>query len=306
MINKKETVSGKLLEVDFYPVWKNGHRVPEKLPRLSLPEQVKYNHRQCEKRLIRLVNANFDDEDIIMHPTYSPDKAPLDKEGVLDKKRARMDLKNYLDRVRRKRKSELKKVIKLLDELPKTETFDELRQKHTAQKRKLEAPFKYIYVMEVVTYQRGEHKGRENCHFHLFVTGGLDRKVYENMWKCGLRTNADRFQPKKYGPEAIAKYMAKSHRSGSKAYVCSRNIDDPDEDIKKTRLSPGGLERLAKQRCDDKEYWEKRYKGYKNKDYRLLKTYPRYNQYNGHWYMTVIMYADSGGGELPEWKYDEW
>lgn len=295
MINEKRTVSGKLLEVDFYPVWKNGHRVPEKMPALSLPEQIKYNHRQCEKRLIRLVNANFDDGDIIMHPTYSSENAPLGEE------RARKDLKNYLARVKRKRISELKKVIKLLDELPQTATFESLRQKLTAQKRKLEQPFKYIYVIETVIYQQGIYKGLQNYHFHLFVTGGLDRTVYEDMWKGGIRTNADRFQPKKYGPEAIAKYMAKSHRSGSKAYVCSRNIEDPDEKIKKSRLTPGGVERLAKQRCDDKEYWEKRYKGY-----RLLDTYPRYNQYNGHWYLTVIMYADSDGGEPPKWNFDEW
>lgn len=294
MINEKKNVSGKLLEIDFYPVWKNGHRVPEKKPQLSLPEQVKYNHRQCEKRLIRLVNTNFDEQDIIMHPTYSAENAPLNE------KRARMDLKNYLARVKRKRKSELKKVIKLLLELPKTETFEELRQRLTEQRKKLEAPFKYIYVIEVITYQSGIYEGRENYHFHLFVTGGLDRTVYEDMWKGGLRTNADRFQPKKYGPEAIAKYMAKSHRSGSKAYVCSRNIENPDEKIKKTRLTPGGLERLATQRCDDTEYWEKRYKGY-----RLLEVYPRYNQYNGHWYLTVVMYADNGG-EPPRWKFDGW
>lgn len=293
-IQEKKTVSGKLLEVDFYPVWENGHRVPEKAAAMSPPEKIKYNHRQCEKRLIRLVNKNFDDQDIIMHPTYSPENAPLEE------KRARDDLKNYLARVRRKRKSELKKVIKVLDELPMTATFDTLRKKLTAQKKKLEAPFKYIYVIEVVYYQKGPYKGCENFHFHLFVTGGLDRTVYENMWKGGIRTNADRFQPKKYGPEAIAKYMAKSHRAGSKAYVCSRNIEDPDEKIKKTRLTPGGVERLAKERDGDRAYWEKRYKGY-----RLLKTYPRHNEYNGHWYMTVIMYADSAE-EMPEWKYDEW
>lgn len=295
MINEKKNVSGKLLEVDFYPVWKNGHRVPEKKPQLSLPEQVEYNHRQCKKRLVRLVNKNFDDGDIIMHPTYSAENAPLDE------KRARDDLKNYLARVKRKRRSELKKVIKLLDELPATATFDSLRQKLTAQKKKLEAPFKYIYTIEVVIYQSGIYKGLLNYHFHLFVTGGLDRTVYEDMWNGGLRTNADRFQPKKYGPEAIGKYMAKSRRRrGSKAYVCSRNIEEPDEKITKSRFSAQGVKKLATERVDDTEYWEKRYKGYK-----LLKTYPRFNEYNGHWYMTVIMYADSGG-EVPKWDFDGW
>lgn len=295
MINEKRTVSGKLLEIDIYPVWKNGHRVPEKKPALSLPEQIRYNHRQCEKKLIRLVNANFDDKDIIMHPTYSPENAPLDEE------RARNDLKNYLNRVRRKRKSELKKINKQIAELPNTATFDTLREKLTAQKKKLEQPFKYIYVIEEVVYQTGPYKGLVNYHFHMCVTGGLDRDVYEDMWKGGARTNADRYQPKKYGPEALAKYIVKSHRrAGAKAYVCSRNIEDPDEKIKKTRLTPGGVERLAKQRADDNAYWEKRYKGY-----RVLKTYPRYNQYNGHWYLTVIMYADSAEN-MPKWKFDEW
>lgn len=293
-IQEKKTVSGKLLEVDFYPVWKNGHRVPEKAAAMSPPEKIKYNHRQCEKRIIRLSNKNFDDEDNIMHPTFSPKNAPSSAEE------ARKVVKLYFDRVRRKRKSELKKITKQLDELPDTKTFDGLREKLIKKKRKLSQPFKYIYVLEEIIYQRGKYAGLVNYHFHIFLTGGLDRREYEKLWKGGVRVNCDTFQPETFGPEAIGRYMVKAHVFGRKAYVCSRNIEDPDEKITKSRFSAEGIKKLAKERVDDSAYWEKRYKGY-----RLLKTYPRFNEYNGYWYMSVVMYADSGG-EPPKWNFDSW
>ena len=59
MIREKKIRSGPLLEADFYPVWRNGVRVPTRAPKTkpSTQEQIKYNQRQAEKKLIRLVNA---------------------------------------------------------------------------------------------------------------------------------------------------------------------------------------------------------------------------------------------------------
>ena len=296
MIREKHIKSGKLFEADFFPVWDDGRRMPSRAPKKkpSTAAQAKYNKLQAVKKLVRLINANFDEQDVIMHPTYEQAKAPQSEEE------ARKDLVNYLRRVKNRRVSELKKVEKALAALPDTEALAEQRAELELRRRKLTAPFKYVYCIEKVEYKSGRYAGRDNWHFHLFVTGGLARSVLESMWTDGLRTNADNFQPEKYGPEAIAKYMAKDPQ-GSKRWVCSRNLDKPLESKPKDgKISRRGVARLAQERVDDAAYWENRYKGYK-----FVRCYSRFNDYNGHWYVSVVMYkADSGAP--PRWGQNEW
>lgn len=295
MIREKNTRSGKLFEADFYPVWNDGRSLPRApKSKRSTPEQERYNKRQAEKNLIRLVNVNFDEYDNILHPTYEPEHAPQS----IDE--ARRDIRNQLRRLKNRRKSELKKAQKIFAALPDNEILRSSRLQLQKKIEKLKAPFKYIYVIERVQYKTGKYAGRNNWHFHLFVTGGIDRKDLESMWPHGMRTNADRFQPDRYGPEAIAKYMSKAPQ-GSKRFCCSRNLDKPKESRPKDgRITPRGVERMARERSHDAEYWERRYKGY-----RFLRCYSRYNEYNGHWYVSVVMYK-SDGGDIPRWEYDDW
>ena len=58
---------------------------------------------------------------------------------------------------------------------------------------------------------------------------------------------------------------------------------------------------MATQRVDDREYWEKRYKGY-----RFIRCYSRYNDYNGYWYVSVVMYRVKDGQAPPDWNVEEW
>lgn len=78
----KKIKSGRLLEVDYYPAWDNGKRIPARMPKKkrSTEEQARYNYRQTVKKVIRLVNANFDSTDILMHPTYIQEQAPESEE----------------------------------------------------------------------------------------------------------------------------------------------------------------------------------------------------------------------------------
>lgn len=299
---EKKTKSGPLLEIDFFPVFEDGRRLPVRPPKTkrSTKEQAEYNRRQAEKKIVRLVNANFGEDDYFMHPTYEPAKAPQSE------KEARRDIVNYLRRVKTRRASELRKINKALAAV-KTHvlncrtmrfcqaTLAELKKK----RRKLEEPLKYVYVIEKQTYKTGIYAGRNNWHFHLFITGGLSDKMLESMWTNGLRTNANNFQPEKFGPEAAAKYMAKDPQ-GSKRFVCSHNLKKPSTPPPKDgKISRRGVEKLAKERVDDREYWEKRYKGY-----RFIKCYARHNNYNGHWYVSVVMYKTAG--EPPKWEVKEW
>ncbi len=286
----KQTKSGRLMEVDFYPVFEDGRRIPTRAPKTkrSTKEQEKYNRNQAIKKTVRLINANFDTGDILMHPTYEQDKAPQTYEEAV------RDISNYIRRVKTKRVAELKRITGLLKKDPKDK---QLRK----QQKKLSAPFKYYIAIEEEIYKTGKRAGRSNWHFHLFMTGGIDRDTLEDMWPNGMRTNADRFQPERFGPEAAARYISKCPK-GKKRFRHSQNLTAPTVPKPKDGIiSRRGVERLAKERVDDREYWEKRYKGY-----RFIRCFPRYNEYNRHWYVTVIMYRASESEPLPEWKMDDW
>lgn len=289
MIREKHTKSGKLFEADFYPVWNDGRRMPTRAPKTqrSSEAQAKYNHVQAVKKAVRFVNANFDTGDIFMHITSRPETAPLTE------KAAKHKFANYIRRVKTKRASELKKISKLLLKNPNDKKLKE-------KKKKLEQPFLYYCLLEETIYKSGKHKGKSNWHFHLFMTGGIDRDTAEDMWDIKDRVNADRFQPERFGPESAARYITKD-LNGSRKVLRSKNLKKPTSPKPKDgKITPRGVEKLAKQRIDDREYWEKRYKGY-----RFIRCDARFNDYNGFWYVTAIMYK-SDGGDMPQWEIDEW
>ena len=297
MIKEKNTKAGKLLDIDFYPCFDNGKKIPSgpKITKGSTEAQKKYNDIKAQKNVIYLINENFDENDLIGHLTYAPEYAPQNEDE------ARRDMVNALRRIKRMRERELEKVIAALKKLPYDETFADLRKKLELKRDKLSAPFKYMYVIEKVTYQRGPFKGNDNWHFHIFMTGGLERSEVEAIWKKGVRSNVDQFQPDRFGPEAMAKYMAKDPQ-GTKRFACSRNMSRTYKQpkIKNARFGAGHLAKLSQERCDDAQYWEKKYPGY-----RFLRAFPRFNEYNAHWYLTVVMYA-AGDGPVPKWDMDNW
>lgn len=300
MIKEKNTKAGKLLDIDFYPCFDNGKKIPSgpKITKGSTEAQKKYNENKSQKESVYVINENFDEDDYIATYTYNPEFAPQSKEE------AQRDWNNALKRILRKRARELKKVEKqlaALDELTDSEELAELREKLERKRKKLSAPFKYMYVIEKVTYQRGPYKGKDNWHFHIFMTGGLERSEIEAIWKKGVRSNVDQFQPDRFGPEAMAKYMAKDPQ-GTKRFVCSRNMSRTYKQpkVKNARFSAGHLAKLSQERCDDAQYWEKKYPGY-----RFLRAFPRFNEYNSHWYLTIVMYA-AGDGPVPKWDMDNW
>lgn len=289
MIREGKIKSGPLLEVDFYPVFADGRRIPRRAPKTkrSTKEQEKYNQKQATLKFIRIINANFGTGDHLLTITYIPEYAPQTEAD------ARRDIANYIRRVKTRRRSELKLVNELLKEHP-----DDKRLKQ--RKKQLEKPFKYAYTLEKVTYQRGKYAGRANWHIHMFATGGVSRDDMEDIWHKGVRVNADRYQPERFGPEAAAKYISKDPQ-GSKRFVCSRNMDKPQKPPPRDdKITRRGLERLARERADDPAYWERRYKGY-----RLLSCYARLNPYNGYWYVSVVMYK-TNNEILPKWEAGIW
>lgn len=291
MERERITKSGNLLEADFFPVWDNGAKMPTR-PKGTKPSseaQKKYNNAMAIKNCVRLINANFDSSDLFITYTYGQKYAPLTLE------KATRDINNYIRRIKTKRASELKRVEKLLKSDPNNKRLKE-------QYEKLSAPFKYYYAIEEEVYKTGDRRGMKNYHVHLFMTGGIDRDDAEKIWGEGFRVNAMRFQPDKFGPEAAARYIAKDPQ-GKRRFRHSKNLSKPQKKVKDGRITRRGVEAMAKLRVDDREYWERRYKGY-----RFLRCFARFNKYNGHWYVSAIMYKADKNGLLPDWKVgeDEW
>ncbi len=274
--------------MDFFPVFADGRRIPDRdsKARQSTAAQKKYNDLQMQKKVVRDINANFDDGDVFMSPTYEPAFSPQSYEEVY------RDADNYIKRVKRKRAAELKRIEKLLAVTPKDKRLRELR-------KKLRSPFKYYYTVEQVEYKSGKYAGKKNWHLHIFLTGGIPRDTFEDLWGKHVRVNTNRFQPERFGPEAAAKYITKDAK-GTRRIKHSRNIVKPKKKNIDGKITKRGVELLAKKREFDKDYWERRYKGY-----RFIRCFPRHNDYNGHWYVSVIMYrADKA--LIPEWKISEW
>ena len=65
---EKRTYSGKLLDVDFYPVFEDGRRIPSRAPKgkRSSQEQERYNKKKAVKDFVRLINTNFDNQDYFL------------------------------------------------------------------------------------------------------------------------------------------------------------------------------------------------------------------------------------------------
>lgn len=287
MYREKKTISGKLLEGDFYPIWNDGRRMPSRAPKKkrSPPEQEKYNHAQAVKKAVRLVSTNFTTGDILTHLTYAPDCAPESEEE------AKRDYANYIRRVKRLRERELREALAELARDPGS-------VKKQRRVEELSRPFKYYCCLEKTVYKTGRNAGRTNWHFHCFMTSGVSRDDIEDMWPG--RTNADRFRPETFGPEAAARYITKD-QGGARRILRSRNLEKPDSPPPRDgHITARGVEKLAKQRVDDAAYWEKRYKGY-----RFIRCYARYNNYNGHWYVSVVMYK-AGDGDAPPWNMPDW
>ena len=252
MIREKGTKSGKLLDVDFFPVNRAGRRVPERQPKSkpSSEEQEKYNRERATKNFVRLVNVNFDENDYFGHFSYSVNEAPQDEE------QAHKDIANYFRRVNYYRKS------------------------------KGLANARYIVVIEKQEYKKPELKDHYNYHFHLFIgSDGMTRDEYEALWTKGEIVRMDKFRPRWFGPKAAATYLRKDPQ-GRKSWYPSKGLKKP-KGLKPRdgKLSKRTVEKMAKLHRDDKDYWEKRYPGYE-----FVDCLARFNEYNSHWYVSVMMY----------------
>ena len=83
-IREKKYRCGKYLEVELYHISKIEQRKSRKRKKKeSRKEQKNLNAKNARKKLRRLLNANFDNKDLIIHLTYDNSNIPKDEERAI-------------------------------------------------------------------------------------------------------------------------------------------------------------------------------------------------------------------------------
>lgn len=260
MERERHIKSGPLLEVDFYPVTADGRRLPERAPKSKPSTKEQLKYNQNQAAKKLIRLVNANFALGDLFVHLTYQPEHVPK----TEGDVRRDVQNYIRRIKRYRRKQGM------------------------------SPMKYIYVIEKQICKSGKRKGEISWHVHMMMSE-MDRNTAEDMWGKGVRVNADRFQPETFGPEAAARYISKDPQ-GSKRFVYSRNLDKPQTPPPRDgKITCRGVERMARERVDDAAYWERRYKGY-----RFLYCFPRLNPYNGHWYVSVVMYK--AGAQAPPWS----
>lgn len=87
--------SGDMLEVEAYPLFDAPAGKRGKRKNSSTAAQKNLNNKNTKKRIVRLTNANFTNDDVWSTLTYDNNNLPADEE------QAKKDMQNYLRRVKR-------------------------------------------------------------------------------------------------------------------------------------------------------------------------------------------------------------
>ena len=221
----RTTKAGPRLEAEIYPLFGR-----EKLGRLRAekrnitPGKVeRLNVERSERHFVLLVDGNFTKDDIHLTLTY--------KGETPDARRARMDIRNFLDRVKR------------------------LREKKGL------PPLKYAGAIE-----GGADGTKERIHAHIVMNGGIDREMLESLWAKGY-ANADRLKPDENGLENLARYIVKQSRAAKEKYkkrwFASRNLKQPKVRTSDTKMSNAKIRKIAGDMLNEaRPIMERVYPGY--------------------------------------------
>ena len=156
---RKKITSGDMVEIEVYPIWKCKHNMSRsKQKNESKESQKKLNKKNSEKKVIRLINTNFEKDDLFITLTYEDGYLP-------DEKTARKDIQNYIRRLKRYREK---------NGLPE---------------------LKYIY--SIGFENNPEHSKKIRIHHHIIINK-MNRDEAENLWGRGRadskRLKPDDFQ----------------------------------------------------------------------------------------------------------------
>ena len=97
----KTIISGDMLECEIYPIWKTSKAsIRSTIRKESRPAQRNLNNKNAVKRVIRLINTNFGNQDIWLTLTYkvspSEEQAKKDIQNYIRRLKCRADYLKYI------------------------------------------------------------------------------------------------------------------------------------------------------------------------------------------------------------------
>ena len=227
---RRTTVSGPRIDAEVFPVF--GRRMRGALRRAKSQQtkeaQQKANNERSRIRLIQLVEANFTEEDLAIGLDYAG-QAPTPE-------RVDKDLKNFFEKIRRRRKQR---------GLP---------------------DLKYIAAIGGDEMPAAGYSGKRP-HVHVIMNGGIDRDEIEQLWGHG-HANTHRLQPRDEGLGGIAVYFTRQMQDrppkmGVKKYRPSKNLIRPEPRSTDAKMPNGRVRKVAYGfENEAKEVMEKLYPGY--------------------------------------------
>ena len=253
-VRTKTIKSGDTLEVEAFPLLRIGSAArAERERRRSSPAQERLNLSNARKRVCRLIETNFGENDHALHLTFdygafdfgSENKseyiARMLKSGLpLTEDEARKEIKNYLRRIRREMRKNGEDAGKL----------------------------KYLYVIE-----SGKERAPDDpnpvpvkYHIHAVISApGVSRERLESLWAKGY-ANCDRLNTKHNGLQALSKYITKSNRF-TRRWAHSKNLKEPTVTVSDRKISKRRAAMVAMDVMQfGREIFEKLYPGYKLAD----------------------------------------
>lgn len=258
---RRTTVSGPRIDAEVFPVFGRGVKTMLRKARTgngTTEAQKKANRDRSILRAIQIVEANFGERDVALALTYNGEAPTPDR---VDK-----DLRNFTDRVKRRRKN-------------------------------LGLPeLKYWAVIGGDEMPAAGYSGKRP-HIHVFMNGGISRDELELMWGKGF-ANVDRLQPGSEGLAAIATYFAKQikdrkEKPGARRWRASKNLVKPVQRSRDAKMPNARVRRIAFDfKNEAKAVMEKLYPGYVMTEEPIV----RYSDYVPGVYIRCVLRKIKGGG----------
>lgn len=259
----KEIRAGEQLEVEIYPQFFRREDIPaEGLPKKNNKEAQRcLNDKNARKKVERLINANFGDNDLWCTFTYDNAHAPAD--GDIDA--AIKNVQRFIGRLNYHRKKR---------GLPNV---------------------KYIYVTEY------DPHAEIRWHHHMVMDGLLDRDTVESLWKNGRRSQIRRLEKDENGLSGMANYIVKEKNRipYEKRWNSSKGLKKPEEKVVHNKQPKKGVgsykkiqsyvDKMVKQRDSIQEQMEGWYP-----DYIFTNANVYYNDFNARFYIHARMRKREG------------
>lgn len=245
------TVSGEYMDVDIFPIMQQRYKQAGRSKRFKPTSGTmeRYNQRRREKRLERLVLANFADTGVFFNPTYAPEHYP-DTED-----QAKRNISNFVRRLKQFRRkhglSELKYIIK-------------------TEKGKRSGRLHHHMIINCADMAIADLEQIWGLGFSYFSRVQFDSEGCPGLAKYFCKNTKGKEEENDHGADV------------GNAWSRSRNLTEPKVSKNDSKVSKRMAVELCKLGNDGREAFEKLYPGFSFSCAHTL-----YNELNGGYYIAA-------------------